>query len=131
MSAQIQIPTNTNGNAPTAPPSFSEAPASATVEAYDSSGRRWLLTTRAATTGELLTRLPVLTGWLDDHGWQARTPGKAQARGDAANSVQGEPPLCPTHQKPMKPGKNGGWYCPVKLLEDGGDGRPVYCKQRR
>ena len=128
MSAQIQIPTNTNGNAPTAPPSFSEAPASATVEAYDSSGRRWLLTTRAATTGELLTRLPVLTGWLDDHGWQARTPGKAQTQGDAAPA---DAPLCPTHQKPMKPGKNGGWYCPVKLLEDDGTGKPVYCKQRK
>ena len=127
MSAQIQ--TNGNGHTP-APASFSEAPASATVEAYDSSGRRWLLTTRAATTGELLTRLPVLTGWLDDHGWQARAAGKA-SQGDAANSVPGETHLCPTHQKPMKPGKNGGWYCPVKLLEDDGTGKPVYCKQRK
>ena len=123
MSAQIQIPTNTNGNAPTAPPSFSEAPASATVEAYDSSGRRWLLTTRAATTGELLTRLPVLTGWLDDHGWQARTPGKA-SQGDAANSVQGEPaPLCDKCGQPMKrrttkDGTRSFWSCATKY----GDG---------
>ena len=121
-----QVTTN-GATQPAAPASFSEAPASATVEAYDSSGRRWLLTTRAATTGELLTRLPVLTGWLDDHGWQARASGKA-SQGDAAPA---DAPLCPTHQKPMKPGKGGGWYCPTKLLEDDGTGKPVYCKQRK
>ena len=120
MSAQVT--TNGNGHTPTAPASFSEAPASATVEAYDSSGRRWLLTTRAATTGELLTRLPVLTGWLDDHGWQARTPGKA-VPGDAANSVQTEPaPTCDKCGQPMKrrstkDGTRTFWSCGTKYAD--------------
>ena len=127
MSAPIQ--TNGNGHTPTAPASFSEAPASATVEAYDQGGRRWLLTTRAATTGELLTRLPVLTGWLDDHGWQARAAGKA-SQGDAVNSVQSEAaPICAIHNKPMtrrttKDGTRSFWSCSERL-SDG-----TYCPYR-
>jgi len=39
-------------------------------------------------------------------------------------------PMCPTHGKPMKQSQHGGWYCPVKVAEDGGDGKPVYCKQK-
>ena len=121
MSAQVTTP---NGHTPTAP-SFSEAPASATVEAYDSSGRRWLLTTRAATTGELLTRLPVLTGWLDDHGWQARTPGKA-SQGDGDEPA----PLCAIHKTPMvRRSKDGRswWSCSQKL--DTGEWCPYRPKQ--
>ena len=110
MSAQVTTP---NGHTP-AVTTWTEAPASATVEAYDSSGRRWLLTTRAATTGELLTRLPVLTGWLDDHGWQARTPGKAQAQADDEPA-----PLCSICNQPMKrrqtkDGSRSFWSCSTK-----------------
>ena len=32
-------------------------------------------------------------------------------------------PICPSHSKEMKPGKQGGWYCPTKV----GDG---WCKHR-
>jgi len=117
MSNQV----STNGATPAvAPASFSEAPASATVEAFDASGRRWLLTTRATTTGELLTRLPVLATWLDDHGWQARTPGKT-SQGDAANSVPTEPaPMCAIHNKPMTRRSKDGrswWSCSEKLAD--------------
>jgi hypothetical protein len=115
MATQVQTPTA---------PAFSEAPASATVEAYDGSGRRWLLTTRAATTSKLLTRLPVLTGWLDDHGWQARTPGKA-SQGDAATGENA--PLCAIHKTPMTRRTKDGrswWSCSHKL-DDGS-----YCPYR-
>ena len=117
---------STNGTtAPTgaAAPSFGEAPASGTVDAISPSGRRWLLTTRAATVGELMQRVEYLDRWLSDRAWTAGA-GRTQA-------AQGDAPLCPTHGKPMKQGKNGGWYCTVKLLEDDGTGKPVYCKQRK
>jgi len=40
-------------------------------------------------------------------------------------------PLCPTHGKPMKKSQHGGgWYCPTKIAEDDGTGKPVYCKQK-
>ena len=41
------------------------------------------------------------------------------------------PPSCPTHNRPMQRGKRGDWYCPVKVADDDGTGKPVYCKQRR
>ena len=115
----------TNGATPAvAPANFTEAPASATVEAFDASGRRWLLTTRAATTSELLTRLPVLAGWLDDHGWQARATSKT-SQGDA---LPGEnPPLCAIHKTPMQRRSKEGrswWSCSHKL-DDG-----TYCPYR-
>ena len=120
--------TQINGATPTvAPAAFSEAPASARVDAISPSGRRWLLTTRAATVGELMQRVEYLDRWLSDHAWTAGA-GRASHNGQAA---QGDAPLCPTHGKPMKQGKGGGWYCPVKLLEDDGTGKPVYCKQRK
>ena len=103
-----------------------EHPASATVEAYDGSGRRWLLTTRAATTGELLTRLPVLTGWLDDHGWQARTPGKASQ--DAG--VQSEPaPTCDRCgqvmvKKQRRDGTGSFWSCQTRFGSEWCKGKP-------
>ncbi len=42
----------------------------------------------------------------------------------AAQASSGEPPVCPTHQKPMKPSKKpGAWFCSAKV----GDG---YCDQK-
>ena len=119
----------TNGTtAPTgaAAPSFGEAPASATVDAISPSGRRWLLTTRAATVGELMQRVEYLDRWLSDHAWSTR-PAAAGGVPAGGNSAQGAP-TCPSHGKPMKQGKRG-WYCPVKIADDDGTGRPVYCKQ--
>ena len=109
------------------PPTFTEAPASATARVVSPvTGLEWMLTTRAATTRELLGQVRTLETWLIENGWHA-APARAQGHGQAA---QGDAPTCPTHGKPMKQGKNG-WYCPVKLLEDDGTGRPVYCKQRK
>lgn len=30
----------------------------------------------------------------------------------------GDAPLCEVHKKPMRPGKQGGWFCPTKLPDD-------------
>lgn len=123
MTTQVS---NGNGAGTTAPaPTFTEAPASATVDAISPSGRRWLLTTRAATVGELMQRVEYLDNWLSDHGW---TAGKGAASAPTTQGNGEAAPTCPAHNVPMKQGRRG-WYCPVKLLEDGGDGRPVYCKQ--
>ena len=134
MSAQTPTTTNGNGHTPPAQ-TWTEAPASATLRVVTPTGYEVLLTTRAGRMADLLGQLTTLEAWLVDHQWQAaptgKPQGKAQAQGDAANSVQGDPPLCPTHQKPMKMGKGGGWYCPVKIAEDDGTGKPVYCKQRK
>lgn len=55
----------------------------------------------------------------------ADLPATGEANGNGA-----APPVCPTHGKPMKPSQHGGWYCPQKLLDDDGSGKPVYCKHK-
>jgi len=45
----------------------------------------------------------------------------------AAPVAGGTPPVCPIHGTPMKVGKHG-WFCPTKIAENDGSGRPVYCK---
>ena len=125
MSAQVT--TNGNGTAPAL--AFSEAPASINTFVVSPGGFSYQLTMRSARVGDLLQQARTLEAWLTENGWTpaSKTPGKA-SQGDAAPA---DAPLCPTHQKPMKQGKGGGWYCPTKLLEDDGTGKPVYCKQRK
>ena len=36
------------------------------------------------------------------------------------------PPNCRVHNKPMKPGRNGGWFCPTKV----GDGPKDWCQEK-
>ena len=110
-----------------AAPSFGEAPASATVDAISPSGRRWLLTTRAATVGELMQRVEYLDRWLSDHAWSTKAAAPSMA-GQGNGQAQGETPTCPTHGQAMKQGRRG-WYCPVKIADDDGTGRPAYCRQ--
>jgi hypothetical protein len=112
---------------------FTEAPASATVKVTSAAGYEWLLTTRANTSGELLDRLYPIEAWLQKHKWQpaTRKPQAAQAAANgSAAPANGAIPLCPTHNSPMKPSKHGtGYFCPVKVADDDGTGKPVYCKQ--
>ena len=117
--------TTTNGAAPTGTaPTHAEAPASATVKpTHAATGYEWLLSCRADSVRELVARVEYLTTWLVDNGWQPATPRPAVP--DVGNA-----PTCPTHGVAMKQGRRG-WYCPTKILDDGGDGRPVYCKVTR
>ena len=124
-----QVTTN-GATQPAAPASFSEAPASINTFVVSPGGFSYQLTMRAGRVGDLLAQVRTLESWLAENGWTpaSKTPGKA-SQGDAAPAA--DAPLCPTHNRPMKPGKNGGWYCPAKLLEDDGTGKPVFCKQRK
>ena len=130
MSAQIQTPTNTNGHTPTTP-AFSEAPASATVKVTTPGGYDLMITFRATRVADLLQQAQTVEGWLIAHNFTPAPAFKGNGKPSQGDAAPADAPLCPTHQKPMKPGKNGGWYCPVKLLEDDGTGKPVYCKQRK
>lgn len=122
MGSQI----NTNGAAPAvAPPTFSEAPASATVEAYDQGGRRWLLTTRASTTADLLTRLPLMQTWLDDHGWQSKPASKASQPEQPSEPA----PTCDKCGQPMtrrqtKDGSRSFWSCQTRYGSEWCKGKP-------
>ena len=128
MATQV---TSTNGTGQAL--AFSEAPASINTFVTSPAGFSYQLTMRAGRVGDLLAQARTLEAWLVENGWTpaSKAQGKAQAQAVPGDAGQGEAPTCPTHGRPMKPGKNGGWYCPAKLLEDDGTGKPVYCKQRR
>ena len=117
-----QVTPNGTGHAPAA---FTEAPASATVKVTTPGGYDLMITFRATRVADLLSQAQVVEGWLISHNF---TPAPTRP---ASKPSQGDTPICPTHQTPMKQGKGGGWYCPIKLLEDDGTGKPVYCKQRK
>lgn len=118
----------TNGAAPAgAASALPEAPAAASVKVLDPDGREWILTLRTTTAAELLSRVVFLGEWLTAHDW---TPATAKPSSSSTATAGDPPPVCPTHNVPMKQGRRG-WYCPTKILDDGGDGRPVYCKVTR
>lgn len=114
-----------------APPgALGEAPCSATVR-VNWRGHELLLTLRGFEGASTLTRLGRALDWLEGQG---ATPasgqrGQGQAQGSAASSSSAAP-TCPTHGRAMKQGKKGGWFCPAKVADDDGAGRPVYCRQR-
>lgn len=121
----------TNGTTATAP-SFTEAPASINVRVVSPAGFDYQLTMRAARVGDVLNQAQELEKWLLSHDWKPAATRPQAAQGHTANGVQADgAPTCPTHNKPMKPGRNGGWYCPEKIAPDDGTGKPVYCKQRK
>lgn len=100
-----------------------EAPASVTVKlAYR--GHDVMLTLRGLDGRSVLTRLDVVLTWLAQHG---ATPAASSGNGQAAAETA---PTCPTHGRPMKQGRRGGWYCPAKIAEDDGTGRPLYCRAK-
>ena len=112
--------------APTAP-AFTEAPASVNTR-VQWRGHDVQLTLRAESGAAVLGRLDAALTWLEAHG---ATPAAAGGgRPPAAASGSQAAPSCPTHGRTMKAGRNGGWFCPVKVAEDDGTGRPAYCRQR-
>ena len=111
---------------------FTEAPASINVK-FLWQGFDTMLTIRDDKVNAALAKYRVAIEYLEKMG-AAPTPqryGNANANAQQAGGNGGEAPLCPTHGKPMLPSKHGeGFYCPVKIAEDDGTGKPVYCKQR-
>ena len=121
MSAQIQTPTN--GHTPTAPASFSEAPASINTLAVSPAGFSYQLTMRGSRVGDLLQQARTLEAWLTENGW---TPA-SKATGKSQALAQGDAPTCPEHGKAMQRGKYG-WFCPVKVGEHPQTGKALYCQ---
>jgi hypothetical protein len=126
---------STNGTAP-APvpdaPALPEAPASASAKMVSPQGIEWLLTVRDFTVNGLLHKAKVLEDHLLKDGWTPARNGYGRSTAPAgdAPAANGAAPLCPTHKTPMKPSKHGkGFYCPQKVADDDGTGKPVYCKQ--
>ena len=102
---------------------WTEAPCSITIK-VNFHGYDTLLTLRGDTGADVLPKLTGAIDWLKVNGGQP-TPGRnGNGHGDPSA------PQCPTHGQAMKPSKHGGFYCPVKIADDDGAGRPVYCKQK-
>jgi hypothetical protein len=75
----------------------------------------------APTVNELLGRVDKLLSTLIDSGYGPMATSVATPENPSA-------PLCPIHKKPMKQSQYGGWFCPQKVADDDGSGKPVYCK---
>jgi len=89
-----------------------------------------MLTLRDDDSTRLMKRAKRALKWLADNKFAPTSTRNANGRNNA-NSSDGAAPICPTHNKPMLASKHGsGWYCPVKVADDDGTGKPVYCKQR-
>lgn len=118
------------------PAAHTEAPASLNTYYISPGGFRWQLTIRPGLDAKemtaLLERAKKAEDWLTKKGYKPYVPFKANnASAPQAGGDGGEAPLCPAHGKPMLPSQHGGgYYCPVKVAEDDGTGKPVYCKQR-
>lgn len=113
-----------------APPgALGEAPCSATVR-VNWRGHELLLTLRGFDGAATLTRLGRALDWLEGQGATPASGPRGHGQAAAAGSISNAGPDCPTHGRPMKQGKKGGWFCPAKVAEDDGAGRPVYCRQR-
>lgn len=109
---------------------FTEAPASFNVKCISPQGFDCMLTLRDVDAPGLMTRAWNALNWLAEKGFTPTTAPAAARSGNGGGN--GNAPLCPVHQKPMKESskKPGTWYCTAKIAEDGGDGKPVYCKQK-
>lgn len=130
------------GAAPAAPtatpgpmvPIFTEAPASVTVK-VTFRGFDTMLTLRDVDGAGVLGRMERALAWLEDKGATPAPSGghRGQARPHSAPAVATDgqdTPRCPTHGSPMRPGNKGGWFCPRRVADDDGTGKPAYCRQR-
>lgn len=115
------------------PATFTEAPATASVR-FILNDFDCALTLRDMTGAAVLTRLTGAIQYLTKIGAvpapvkqpAPAAPGNSNGNGNGST----EPPTCPIHQKTMLRSKHGGWYCPVRILDDDGSGKPVYCKAK-
>jgi len=107
---------------------FTEAPASWNTRYTRPDGFVCQLTLRGTDGADLLPKTDQAINWLLEHGCQPGGNGYKKNNGQSAGN--GNAPTCPTHGQPMKPSRYGGWYCAVKIAEDDGTGKAVYCKQK-
>lgn len=104
---------------------WTEAPSSATIRCTIR-GYSVLFTLRNDSGRELLPKLDAAITALEKLGAKPNGYQSAKPSGGDENA-----PMCPTHGTKMLPSQHGsGWYCPKKVADDDGTGKPVYCKQR-
>lgn len=104
-----------------------EAPVSWTVRYKSPQGFDCSLTIRGADLGEVMKRAQSATKQMQGAGCkpclEEQEIGQAQQQGPEQQA-----PTCPTHHCAMRMGKRG-WYCPTKIADNDGAGKPVYCRQ--
>jgi len=106
---------------------FSEAPTQVQISTKRN-GFSITLTLRDDDGAQLMPKLMQTLDWLATNGFEPADQVHNDAAG-IAPSATGDAPICPTHKSVMKHSQHGGWFCPVKIADDDGRGKPVYCKQ--
>ncbi len=106
---------------------FSEAPASINLRFNYKGYNGVMLTLRGPSGLDVLQKLDAALAKLDAIGATPHTG--TPPRSTHGSNENGSVPQCPQHG-PMKPSKHGGYYCPKKIAEDGGNGKPIYCKAK-
>jgi len=56
-------------------------------------------------------------------------PQRQQAAPQPPAPTNGDVPICPVHNKPMRPGAKGGYFCATKVGKDD-QGKDLWCKAR-
>jgi hypothetical protein len=109
-----------------------EAPVSWNVRYLTPDGYDAMLTLRGADVKAVMTLARSALDAMVKGGCKPQPQRGQGGSGNNGGGAAGGGPGCPTHGKAMKLSKRGDHYfCPVKIADDGGDGRPVYCKQRK
>ena len=126
--------TTTNGTtAPTgaASPSFTEAPASATLRTISPTGYDIMWTVRADSVKGLTERVAFLAEWLGRQGYTPTParPATGAAPAQGTGRAEAEPAICdqcgrPMKQKPRRDGKGYFWSCETKYGSEWCKGRP-------
>jgi len=110
-----------------------EAPVSWTVRYTSPEGFDCMLTLRGTEVKAVMGQAKAAVEAMAKAGCkpQASRPPAGNGNGNGNGHSDGAAPMCPTHNKPMKRSQRGGWYCPAKVADDDGTGKPVYCKQKK
>jgi hypothetical protein len=125
--------------APTLQPGqLPEAPVSWTARYVSAEGFECLLTLRGQDLATVMAQAKRATEAMSKANCKPTAPRGGQPAPAAAASAPaqiaapaGQAPMCPAHNKPMRRNKrNDGWFCPVKIADNDGTGKPVYCQSR-
>lgn len=102
---------------------MNEAMLSYTVKVIDPQGFDEMFTIRGDDPADYFNKISSLKNWLKQNGYTPTGQRRAN-NGNGAQAPQDAAPICNLHNRPMKPSKFGGFYCPAKLAA--GD----YCKEK-
>ncbi len=103
-----------------------EAPASANARITSPAGVQWQITIRDFSVNGLIKKCGHMESHLLNNGWTVAGPHPPSAPTNGTNGTNGDGNVCPMHGK-AKESKRGGLFCPAKIANDDGSGKPVYC----